>query len=231
MKKRQIDKARKPDLAMFDAKLRAMAENGDFDDAMEENLDKLMRDTEPVELTAYEHSRFYRVIQKSSIENAIIEARKLTPLKAMSFGRYLQLVRDNGDLTKADIAKALNKDRTYIDKIEKGQTNPLQLRANDIADIMQLFRISLSELKTMITAFLSLAALKKGKRASAMARSSIKAGVKGKEDSLGLAMDAALQAIAKKEARDSKEHIKINPDYIDAVKQVLKERGEQNLFV
>ncbi len=231
MKKRQIDKEKSKDLAIIDSELQAMAETGDFDEAMEENFDKLVHDTEPVELTEGEYNRFYRIIKKASTENVIIEARKMTPVKAMPFGRYLQLVRDNGDLSKTEIAKALNKESTDIDRIEKGQTNPLQLLPNDMADIMQLFRISLSELKKKITAFLSLAAAKKGRRVSAMARSSIKSGVKGKEDSLGLDMDAALQAIAQKENRIHKNHIKIDPDYIDAVKQILKERGEQSLLV
>lgn len=230
MKKQQIDKAKKLDLATLDAKLRAMAENGAFDDAMEESLDRLVRGTEPAELTASELSQFYQTVKKASVESAIMEARKKTPVKALPFGRYLQLIRDNCDLTKADIAKALNKDRSYIDKIENGQINPLHLLAKDVADIMQLFRISLSELKMIIKEFLSFAAAKKSK-ASAMARSSIKAGVKGKEDSLGLAMDAALQAIAKKKGKTRHGNIKIDPDYIEAVKKMLEERGERSLLV
>lgn len=230
MKKQQIDKVKNLDLATFDAKLRAMAEKGIFDDAMDESLDKLLRETEPAELTASELSQFHQTVKKASVESVILETRKKTPAKALPFGRYLQLIRDNCDLSKADIAKALNKNRTYIDKIENGQTNPLHLLPKDVADIMQLFRISLSELKMIIKAFLSFAAVNKGK-ASAMARSPIKAGVEGKEDSLGLAMDAALQAIAQKKDKARHDNIKIDPDYIEAVKKILEEREEQSLLV
>ncbi|CAB1064137.1 hypothetical protein D1BOALGB6SA_8928 [Olavius sp. associated proteobacterium Delta 1] len=230
MKKQQIDKVKKLDLATFDAKLRAMAENGAFDEAMDESLDRLLCDTEPAELTANELDQFYQTVKKASVESAIMEARKKTPVKELPFGRYLQLIRDNCDLTKADIAKALNKDRTYIDKIENGQTNPLHLLTEDVADIMQLFRISLSELKMIVKAFLSLATVKKGK-ASAMARSPIKAGAKGKEDSLELAMDAALQAIAKKKDKARHDNIKIDPGYFEAIKKILEKREEQSLLV
>lgn len=230
MKKNQIDKIKNLDLATFDAKLRAMAEKGTFDDAMDESFDRLLRETEPTKLSVSELGQFYNTVKKASVESSIMEARKKTPAKVLPFGRYLQLIRDNCDLTKADIAKALNKDRTYIDKIENGQTNPLHLLTEDVVDIMQLFRISISELKMIIKAFLSFTAVNKGK-ASAMARSSIKAGVKGREDSLGLAMDAALQEIAKKKDKTRQDNIKIDPDYIEPVKKILEEREEQSLLV
>lgn len=230
MKKQQIDKVKNLDLATFDAKLQAMAENGAFDDAMEESLDRLIRETEPTEMTSSELRRFYQTVKKASVESAIMEARKITPVKELPLGRYLQLIRNNCDLTKVDISKVLNKDHTYIDKIESGQINPLHLLSKDVADIMQLFRISLSELIITIKAFLSLTIAKKG-MVSSMARSSITAGEKGKEDSLGFAMDAAFQAIAKKKDEATHGNLKIDPDYIKAVKKVLKERGERSLLV
>ena len=64
-----------------------------------------------------------------------------------------------------------------------------------------------------------------------MARSSIKAREKCKEDSLGFAMDATLQAIATKKGKACHGTIKIDPDYIDAIKKVLKEREEKSLLV
>lgn len=230
MKKKQIDKVKNLDLSIFDAKLRDMAEKGIFDDNIEESLDRLVRDTEPTELTNSELKKFYQTLRKASHQNAIIEARRVTPITTLPFGRYLQLIRDKCDLTKTDIAKLLNKDSTYIDRIESGQTNPLYLLSKDVADIMQLFRITVSELKTTIKELLSLSNVKKGKT-RAMARSSIKSEERGKGDSLEFAMDAALQAIAKKKDKAYDSNIKIDSDYIEAVKKVLKERGEEILLV
>ncbi len=230
MKKQQTNKIKKLALATFDAKLRAMAENGAFDEAMNESLDRLLREIEPTELSASELSQFHQTVKKASVESLIMEARRAMPVKVLSFGRYLQFIRDRCDLTKTDIARALNKDQTYVDKIESGRTNPLHLMAKDMADIMQLFRLTLTDLKTTIASFLSLANSKRSK-ASAMARSSIKAGEKGKEDSLELAMDAVLQAIAIKKGKACHGNIKIDPDYIDTIKKALKERGEKSLLV
>jgi transcriptional regulator with XRE-family HTH domain len=230
MRKQQTDKIRNLSLTTFDAKLRGMAENGAFDEAMNESLDRLLHETEPTELSASELSQFHQTVKKASIESLIMEARRELPVKVLPFGRYLQLIRDRCDLTKTDIAEALNKDQTYIDKIENGQTNPLHLMAKDVADIMQLFKLTLTDLKTTIASFLTLADSKR-RKASAMARSSMKAGEKGKEDSLGLAMDAALQAIAIKKGNSCHGNIIIDSDYINAIKKVLKERGKKSLLV
>jgi len=230
MKKQQTDNLENLDLTTFDAKLRAMAENGAFDEAMDESLDKLLRKTEPTELLASELNQFHQAVKKASVENLIMEACRTTPVMVLPFGRYLQLIRNRCDLTKTDIAKALNKNRTYIDKIESGQTNPLHLMAKDVVDIMQLFRLTLTDLKITIESFLSLADLKRSK-ANAMARSSIKPGGKGKGDSLGLAMDAALQAIVTKKGKPCHGNIKIDPDYIGAIKKALKERRDESLLV
>ena len=153
MKKQQTDKIKNLDLTIFDAKLRAMADNGAFDDALDESLDRLLRETEPTELATSELSQFHQTVKKASVEKLITEARRAIPVKMLPFGRYLQLMRDRCDLSKTDIARALNKDRTYIDKIESGQTNPLHLIAKDVADIMQLFKLTLTNLKTTIASF------------------------------------------------------------------------------
>jgi transcriptional regulator with XRE-family HTH domain len=230
MKKQQISKIKKLDLEAIDAKLREMAENGSFDEAIDESLVKHLREIEPSEISVSEFNQFLTTVKKASVENMILGARTEIPYKKLPFGRFIQLIRDRCDLTKADIAKVLDKDLTYIDKIEGGQTNPLHLNAKDIADIMQLFRINLTELKNCIDSFLSIADSKRFK-VNAMARSSIKAGEKGKEESLGFAMDAALQAIADKKGKSYHIPQKVSPDYLNAIKDVLIERGEKVLLV
>lgn len=232
MKKRQIDRVKKLDLAIFEAKLQTMAKEGAFDSAMEESLNRLVRETEPAMLSDNELQQFYQTVRKASHENAIIEARGKTPATELPFGRHLQLIRDKSGLSQADIARLLNKDISYIEKIENGQISPLKLLAGDLADIMQIFRLTLTELKTTIKAFLSLHSVKTG-RIRAMARSSIRAGIKEKGDSLAHAMDATLQAIAKKKHKtvEKEDTIKIDPEYLGAIERVLKERGEEALLI
>jgi transcriptional regulator with XRE-family HTH domain len=230
MKEQQFNKIKRLDLEAVDAKLREIAENGSFDEAVDESLVKHLRETEPSEISASEFNQFLKTVKKASVENMILKVRTEIPYKKLPLGRFIQLIRDRCDLTKTDIAKVLDKDLTYIDKIESGQTSPLHLEARDIADIMQLFRITVTELKNCIESFLSILDSKRYK-ANAMARSSIKAGEKGKDESLGLAMDAALQAIADKKGKSSHVPPVVSPDYISTIMEILIERGEKGLLI
>jgi len=230
MKKQKIDKVKELDLATFDTKLRAMAENGAFYDAMEESLDRLVRETEPAKLTDSELNQFYQTLKKASGENAIMDASSKTSITDLPFGRFLQLVRDRSGLSHEQVGNILNKDASFIERIEKGQLNPLNLMANEVADIMQLFRLTFTEMISVIKAFLSLASVKR-LRISGMARSSVKADAADKGERLAHAMDAALSAIAKKKNKDRPDIVKINPDYLDAIKQELKQRRAEDLLV
>ena len=230
MKKQKIDKVKELDLATFDAKLRAMAENGAFYDAMEESLDRLVRETKPAELTDSEFNQFYQTVKKASGENAIMDARSKTSITDLPLGRFLQLVRDRSGLSHEQVGKILNKDASFIERIENGQINPLSLMANEVADIMQLFRLTFTEMISVIKAFLSLASVKRS-RISGMARSSVKTDAADKGERLAHAMDAALHAIAKKKNKDQPDIVKINPDYLEAIKQELKQRRAKDLLV
>lgn len=230
MKKQKINKVKNLDLETFDAKLRAMAEDGAFDGAMEESLDRLVRKTEPTELTASELNQFYLTVKKASVEKAIMEARSKTPVTDLPLGRFLQLVRDRSGLSHAQVARGLNKDASFVERIENGQIDPLSLMANELADIMQLFRLTLTEMISSIKAFLSLAAVKRCK-ISGMARSSVKADAEDKGERLAHAMDAALHAIAKKKTQDLPDIVKIDPDYLEIIKQELKQRRAEDLLV
>ncbi len=233
MKKQQIEKVKKLELVVFEKKLQSMAEEGEFDFVMDESLEGISEnEIKPATLFYEDFRRFYQTVEKASNENALIDACKKTPVTTLSFGRHLQLIRDQSGLSQPDIAKLLNKDPSYIENIENGRFNPLDLLVDDLADIMQLFRLTLAELKTTIKAFLTLST-QKTIRASAMARSSSKIGTKERGDGLSHAMDAALQAINKKTTKiqEQDDKIEINPKYLEDIQKVLKERGETELLV
>ena len=230
MKKQQIDKIKKLDLAEFDKKLQAMADTGIFDDAMEESLNKLVREAEPTELTATEINQFYQTVTKASVERAIMEARSKTPVTNLPLGRFLQLVRDRSELTHAQIAGALDKGTSFVERIENGQINPLSLMVNEVADIMQLFRLTLTELAITIKAFPTVSYAKRSK-IRGMARSSVKADAEDKGQRLEHAMDTALQAIAKKKSQNQPDSENIDPNYLGAIKRELKKRMAEDLLV
>ena len=227
MNKRQTDKVKKINLAVFDAKLRAMGEAGAFDGTMEDSLYRLFEQTEPVELSPDEKSRFYHTVTKASAENAIKEARRKTPVSRLPFGRFLQLVRDRSGLSPAQLAMALNKETSFVERLENGQIDPLQMIAGEIADIMQLFHMTITETIVTLKAFLLTNSVKH-QRISGMARSSVKSADKGAQ--LAHAMDALQAAIGKKKGHGQPDADKIDPAYIENIRQELENRNAKELL-
>lgn len=223
MKKRQIDKIKNLGLAAFEQKLRSMAQ----EDESPLGLDAL-NSIQPAVLSEENRQQFLNTVKRAAHERALEEASKKCRKAELPFGRHLQTIRDQSGLTQADIARLLNKPPSYIDKLESGQINPLTILATDLAQIMQLFRITLSGLKKTISAFLLLSTRQTG-GVSVMARSSIQTGTKERGDGLGHARDAVLQAIAKKKGGQDAQQIP--PDFLQSVQDVLKQRGEEKLLV
>lgn len=224
MKKQQIDKIKDLDLATFEQKLQSMAGDG----VPPIGLDNL-NDIKPVALTDEDRRRYLGTVRRASHERILLEACKKFRKAELPFGRHLQTIRDKSGLTQADIARLLNKPSAYIDKIENGQVNPVTMLATEIAEIMQLFRLTLSDLKTTVSAFLLLSS-RQTSHTHVMARSSIQTGTKERGEGLGHARDAVLQAIAKKKAK-TKETPAIDDSFLVSVQNALKERGEQDLLV
>lgn len=227
MEKRSIDKIINLDESVFEKKLNTMAK---MDDLTENCINQIFDKIQPIEISTQERNQFYKTVKKASDRKVLLEARKNTPSSDLPFGRYLQRIRDNSGLSEIDISNFLNKDSSYIEGIENGRVNPLDLAANEIADIMQLFRLTFSELKTAITAFLDFIPAKKG-RITAMARSSGKIACDKKGTKFEFARDAALQAILKKKSPASPRKAEIDPDYLEAIKDILEQRNEKNLLV
>ena len=149
MKKQQIDKIKNLDLATFEQKLQSMANDGETPLGLDD-----LNDIKSVILTDEDRQRFLGTAKRASHERVLLEASKKFRKAQLPFGRHLQTIRDQSGLTQADIARLLNKPPSYIDKIENGQVNPVTMLATEIAEIMKLFRLTLSDLKTTISAFL-----------------------------------------------------------------------------
>lgn len=224
MKKRQIEIIKELNLATFDRKLRDMANVGELFPGGNE-----LQTTPPVSLSDEDRLCFLDTVKRASQERALIEASKKIRKAELPFGRHLHTIRDKCGLTQSDIAKLLKKPPTYIEKIESGQISPLAMLVADLVDIMQLFRLTLSDLKTTTTASLLLAGKPAG-NVSVMARSSLKTDTKERGDGLGHAMDAVLQAIAKKNAKPE-DTPKIEASFLKSVQDAIRERGEQDLLV
>lgn len=197
-----------------------MAQSGD--------LGFVLDDTEPAALSVKETDRLYNAVMRASVENRIIEARRTLSNDKLPFGRHLQWIRNKSSTSREDIALSLEKDVSFIDKIEDGRASPLDLLRSEIADIMQLFRIGIKEFSRTVEAYLELSMAKTGKMSS-MARSSLGTKTDSKEEALSHAFDAVLLKIAEKE-KPVQQGPGIDEEYIREIRNELKKRGELELL-
>ena len=211
-------------LVTFDRKLQGMASEGRL-----LPVDDELNTSQEASLTDGDRLCFLDTVKRASQERAILEVSKKFCKTELPFGRHLHTIRNKCGLNQSDIAKLLKKPPAYIEKVESGQVNPVTMLVGDLVDIMQLFRLTLSDLKTTVTASLLLSA-KSTDNVSVMARSSLKIDTKERGDGLGHAMDAVLQAIAKKTAKPE-DTPTIDVSFLKSVQDTLKERGEQELLV
>ena len=211
-------------LAAFERKLQSMAAAGELSPGGNE-----LNPTQTASLSDEDRLCFLDTVKRASHERALLEASKKIHKVELPFGRHLQTLRDKCGLTQSDIAKLLKKPHAYIEKIESGQVNPVSMLVTDLVDIMQIFRLTLSDIRTTVTASLLLSAKSTG-NVSVMARSSLKTDSKERGDGLGHAMDAVLQTIAKKNAKPENTPT-IDPSFLKSIQAALKERGEKDLLV
>lgn len=220
MKKIKVDKIKKLDLHVFEEKLKTMAMDGDLGDSLE--------DIKPSSLSSDKLNQVFQSVKNASIENRILKARKKLPSTRLPFGRHVQWIRNKSGVSKQDVAKNLQKDVSFVDKIEDGRINPISLLINELVDLMQFYRISVSELVATIAALAKLGGAKIGKM-SAMARSSLSSNRDKKTEALDHAFDAVLHEIAKSEEADKKGFV-IDEKYVAKLKKELVIRGEKSLL-
>jgi transcriptional regulator with XRE-family HTH domain len=66
------------------------------------------------------------------------------------FGRWLETARERARLIREDIAMALSKDASFVQRLEEGETPPWELSFVDAADIVCLFRIHIEAVRYLV---------------------------------------------------------------------------------
>lgn len=212
------NKEKKKDI--FEEKLKEMARDGDLGFALE--------DIKPTTLTINEAHSFYNTVKKASLENKFRIARKALPEERLSFGRHLQWIRKKSRISKEDVAKVLRKDIDFINRLESGRINPLKILEDELIEIMQLFRIGISEFIQTIKAHYQISEVRTGKK-YAMARSAFYLASEKKSEALSHAFDAVMQKIGEKE-NDIQDTLEIDEKYIEEIREELRRRGELELL-
>jgi transcriptional regulator with XRE-family HTH domain len=66
------------------------------------------------------------------------------------FGRWLEDTRQSVRFSRTDIAGALNKDESFVERLETGEILPWQLSLYDAAEIVILFRVHMDAIKQLV---------------------------------------------------------------------------------
>lgn len=226
---KHIEKIEKIEVSIFEKKLRDLASVGKLEASMDRLTEQICRELVPTTLSEEELKSLYQTAKKASQEKALRDARKYLTVN-LAFGRLLQFLRDKSGLTQIDIARLLRKDKSYVENLENCRVDPLKMPIRDLADILELFRINLSEFVRAVKEIATLSSAKTGK-VSAMARSSIKTGTKQRGESLAHAIDSVLLAIAKKEGQSNPDKTDIDDSSLDELRKELVKRGSNDLLV
>lgn len=76
------------------------------------------------------------------------------------FHRWIESIRTSFRLTRDDIATALNKDHEFVERLENGEKLPWEFKANDIGDVVCLFRIHMNAVAELIGNSVSLSSFR-----------------------------------------------------------------------
>lgn len=164
-------------------------------------------------------------IQDVAIVNARQTIQQQTPVP---FGRFIETVRERAGLDRAAIGERLQKTDDFVERLERGHINPLQLASREFADIVELFQMKLSALLPMIAASGTTAVAKHSYRAIARSHGGIRHHQRGED------VERALEAFARtvqpktKPAADTSGEIR---RYLSKLEVELKRRGRQDLII
>ncbi len=228
---RQKDESIDQSLLRFEKALTQMAKSGQIDLPMDDEFAEIILDElEPVDLTADEYKKLSADIRMAHQDRAIEQARELLPMEKKTFGGYIQFLRHKAKLSVAEIARRLGGDKSYLENIEAGFVSPVEIDVEKVADIMELFRITLTEFVGAVRKSLALAQVKKG-NIEAIARSSSQTGSEERTTGVSQALDAALLEIGKRKGQVCERDIHVDEKYLEEIKGKLIQRDRSDLLI
>jgi transcriptional regulator with XRE-family HTH domain len=104
----------------------------------------------PEELKQYFLSRLHVRMQDAAIKKAY---RAADPA-VVPFGRFIQSIRENANLTTSEIGNRLRKEEKFVQQVENGKVSLLRLPATDVADLRVLFQIKIKHAFQLVNASL-----------------------------------------------------------------------------
>jgi len=165
---------------------------------------------------------------KHRIQNAAIkQSLNSTAKGVLPFGRFVELVRERAGLSRSDVAERLKKTAEYVQRVERGDVVPTQLKTPDLADLVELFQITVRSAVEMLKAAFDTRDYKNTFRASARACAGLR-NDKRSED-----VERALDAFARKKQCELPKTSSLPRDIevcASKLQEELKQRGRVDLL-
>ncbi len=212
-------------LEKFETKLKRLAKAGEIPYLVsEKEIEELSSECAGVVLPP-ELEEKYLSSMKIAYENlAIDNVRKMLRGQIKVFGRHIQYIRREAGLSLGRVAERLGKGEDFLQKLESGQLNPLQLAKETISDIMEMFKINLKELISAIQMFLVVAPMVETAHVHARADSKMKE--EEKIEDILIAVEDLMYEASKKDAR----RVPIPEEFLKGVTEELQRRGRTDLI-
>jgi ribosome-binding protein aMBF1 (putative translation factor) len=165
---------------------------------------------------------------KDRMQNAAIkQALSSIDKGVLPFGRFIESVRERAGLSRSDVAGRLKKTDEYVQRVERGDVVPTQLKTPDFADLVELFQITVRAAVEMLKAAFDTLDYKSTFRASARACAGLR------NDKRGEDVERALDAFARKKQRELPRPSSLPPDIevcASKLQDELKQRGRVDLL-
>jgi hypothetical protein len=172
-------------------------------------------------------ARFKSRLKARIQDAAISKARKEIHQSAIPFGRFIETVREKAGLKRVAIGERLQKPDDFVERLERGHINPIQLAPREFADVVELFHLPLSLLPPMLAASTHTANAKQGFRAIARSHGGVRHNQRGED------VERALEAFARTVKRASSPVAKPSDEVqasLAKLEKELKRRGRTDLL-
>ena len=173
-------------------------------------------------------ARLMEQIQNDAIE----KGRAVVGAKILPFGRYIEAIRAEATLTRLEIARRLHKDEAFVSRIERGDVHPTALPPSDIADMLVLFRVTISQASATMNVSADVNATKHGLKAAARSHGGLRHDQRGEDTER--ALDVIAARLHQKKAGKPSGAPSANTvvqDFIEKLIEELRRKGRLDLLI
>lgn len=158
---------------------------------------------------------------------ALARARQQVTDQFLPFGRFLEAVREKAGLTRMQVAHRLQTTDQDLQRIERGDVNPLAIAPRSFADALVLFHLKLASATPMILASLQTFDSKRTYRAAARSHGGILR--EARSDDIERALDVFARKMQKKDSAQTTVPAQVDA-YMSRVRNELQRAGQTDLL-